>query len=152
MLITMRITVSIMRKLPKIRRTAFVSLVFLNFCFSPLGLFAAEKKSSLVKSFVKGNISEKTIAVRNAEGEDKNTLSEMGLDFVIANAEILGDDRDLSTLGVASVLALEKDLKNDSLRQKLISSFKKFPDANMRTAILERLPDYAESEKSKKEI
>ena len=103
--------------------------------------------SELVLKFVKGNISEKTSAIRSAEGSEKTLLAEMGLDFLDTNASILTGDMDLSALGIASVLSLEKSPgKNGVIIEKLISVFRKCTDTNVRTIILDKLPDFASDE------
>lgn len=65
-------------------------------------LFSQEYK----KKFIKGNISEKTAAVREASGAEGIWLSNKAIEFVLENNEILGTDRDLDGLAVAAVLSL----------------------------------------------
>lgn len=127
-----------LNKMPK----GLVSIFFSIFLCSA-SLFAAESDEA-VKLFVKGSIADKIAVVRNSTGRESIVLSERGIDFSIENAYILKNDRDLSALAVASVLALSKDSsfsEEESVRfcNKLISVFKSFDDDNVRIAALDRI-------------
>ncbi|MCR4630642.1 MAG: hypothetical protein K5786_03335 [Treponema sp.] len=84
--------------------------------------------------FLKGNIADKTTAVREASGAEAIFLANRAIDFCIENKEILGNDRELEGLAVAAVLSIspeyakncqenEKILLEDELMQ-LFSQFK----------------------------
>lgn len=102
-----------------------------------------QEVSELHKKFIKGNIAEKTSAVTAASGEDAETLSLKAVDFVIENRPLLGADRDLSALAVASILALPKDFKDESdssfWGNKLLAVFDLFEDDTVRISVLDRL-------------
>ena len=51
-----------------------------------------------IRNFVKGNLAEKTAAVKSATKEDVEELSKRAIDFAIENKEILGKDRELAAL------------------------------------------------------
>lgn len=130
---------------------AFASLLF---C-APL----AAQQSSASKTqiqFIKGNINDKTAAVRQSSGPDN--LAEAGIDFCIMNSSVLGSDRDISALAVASVLALPKDNatltaeKASQLSEKLTSVFSLFDDDNVRISVIERLVPLSQSSKSDKAV
>lgn len=89
--------------------------LLLSFCF--LNAFAESK----VVKYIKGNINEKTAAVREASGTDADYLCEQALDFVLSNKELLGNDRDLDALAVASVLSIRNEyISSLSEKQKLV--------------------------------
>ena len=115
--------------------------------------FLHAQKSPLLVQFVKGNIADKTAAIREAGEEEKSALAEKGLDFLDANSELLSDDRDLSALGVVSVLSLSSSQpQNGVILEKLISVFKKCADTNVRTVILDKLPDFAQDEEGRAKV
>ncbi len=71
--------------------------------------------------FIKGNISDKTLAVKEASGEEENWLCEQALDFVLTNKEILGNDRELDGLAIATVLSFSNSyISNLTEKQKYI--------------------------------
>ena len=67
--------------------------------------------SDFEKSFIKGNIQDKTRAVKEASDEDGDRLAKKGIDFILENKEIARSDRDFSALAVASLFKLPKDEK-----------------------------------------
>lgn len=103
----------------------------------------AEPSTSL-QNFIRGNIQDKTQAVREASATDSSILASRGIDFVIENEKFLKNDRDLSALAVASVLKIPKDeqtLKTSfqEVNKKLITLFGLLDDENVRIAILDKL-------------
>ena len=100
--------------------------------------------SDAAKKFIKGNIHDKTDAVKEAEGKDGAVLSARSIDFVLENAENFENDRDFSALALASVLKLPKDYsqkENDfpGITEKLIKLFTDFNDETVRVAVAEKL-------------
>ncbi len=96
-------------------------------------VFAQEYK----KQFIKGNISEKTAAVRQASGQEGIWLSQKAIEFVLENNEILGTDRDMDGLAVAAVLSIPNDYvyglsdyDKNLLMNKFIELFNKFSRSN----------------------
>lgn len=68
----------------------------------------AQNNSSKIK-FLKGNIVEKTAAVREASGNDAIWLSNEAIKFSLENKELLGNDRELDGLAVAAILSISPD-------------------------------------------
>lgn len=114
------------------------------FLFSAFALTAQSASKAQIQ-FIKGNIADKTAAVRQTSDSGADSLAEQGLDFAVANKPVLGDDRDLSALAVASVLALPKDTgsltaeKTAQISGKLITVFNLFNDENVRISVLDKL-------------
>ena len=95
------------------KKTGFIVILSI---FS-LKLFA---ESKIVK-YVKGNISDKTAAVREASGTEADFLCEKALDFVLLNKDLLGNDRELDALAVAAALSISNDyISSLSEKQKLV--------------------------------
>ena len=105
----------------------FVSIILLT------NLFSQEYK----RQFIKGNISEKTTAVREASGQESIWLSQKAIDFVLEYNEITGTDRDMDGLAVAAVLSLPNDYisalsesEKNQVMNKFIELFQKFNRSN----------------------
>lgn len=101
----------------------------------------AQVATEFQRKFIKGNIADKTAAVREADGDD--ALAIAGLDFAIGNRQLLGPDRDLSALAVASILSLpmhDTTPKNgDVLAERLVQAFNRFEDETVKIAVLDKL-------------
>ena len=89
------------------------------------------------KQFIKGNITDKTNAVREASGQEGIWLSQKAIDFVLENNEITGTDRDMDGLAVAAVLSLPNDYvsgltesEKNQVMNKFIQLFEKFNRSN----------------------
>ncbi len=100
--------------------------------------------NELNKQFIKSCVSEKTQIVKKASGSDCIFMAELGIDFVLASHSVLGDDRDLSALAVASVLTIPEDGNfQDSVSMrfadKLLMLFRVSEDQNVKVAVLNRL-------------
>ena len=94
--------------------------------------FSAFAQTSKIK-FIKGNIADKTAAVREAKDSDAEWITEEAVAFCLENKEILGNDRELDGLAVAAILSYSPDKikkQSDSQKQKitdnLISLFTDF--------------------------
>ena len=59
--------------------------------------------------FVKGNIADKTAAVKESSGEDAAFLSLAAIDFALEYKALLGNDRDLDALALSGISALSAD-------------------------------------------
>ena len=124
----------------------FVKAILFNSIFSML---FAQNASDGLKKFIKGNISDKTQAVKESTGSEASLLSTRGIDFVVTNQPLLKDDRELSALAVASILALPKEA--DALRQipdlnkSLIDIFNMFSDSTVRISVLDKLAEISDS-------
>ena len=107
-------------------KKTFSLIFFITFAFS------AFAQTTKIK-FIKGNISDKTSAVREASPEDAEWISRQAVDFCLENKEILGNDRELDGLAVAAILSyspeIVKKLSEENkakLTENLISLFTKF--------------------------
>ena len=94
--------------------------------------FSAFAQATKIK-FIKGNISDKTSAVREASPEEAEWISSQAVDFCLENKEILGNDRELDGLAVAAILSyspeIVKKLSEENkakLTDNLISLFTEF--------------------------
>ncbi|MCR5724183.1 MAG: hypothetical protein K6G80_03760 [Treponema sp.] len=111
------------------------------------GLSAETQISASQQKFIKGNIIDKTAAVKESSGTEQ-PLAEAGLDFVIEYQPLLGDDRDLSALAIASILALPKSSTTDSgyterIAEKLVTVFTQSKDETVCIAALDKLTPLA---------
>ena len=104
-----------------------LSLIFLMTAF-----ISAYAQTSKIK-FIKGNITDKTAAVREASGAEAEWISDQAVAFCLENKESLGNDRELDGLAVAAILSYSPDsVKRQSEAQKqkltdnLISLFTEF--------------------------
>lgn len=102
-------------------------IILASVLFCSFGLNVFGTNASLQK-FIRGNLNEKTIAVREASGEEAYNLSNTAIDFCIESQPVLGNDRELDSLAVAAVLSLSpdyiKNLNNDS-KNNVISKLEK---------------------------
>ena len=83
--------------------------------------------------FVKGNIADKTAAVREAKDSDAEWITDQALAFCLENKELLGNDRELDGLAVAAILSYspekikkQTDSKKQKITDNLISLFTAF--------------------------
>lgn len=98
------------------------------------------------KKFIRGNLSEKTAAVREANESEAPELSRNAIQFAINYRELLGKDRDLSALAVAGVLSLPADYVNalsEAEKEDVAADFYRlytlFSDETLKIAVLNRL-------------
>ncbi len=99
-----------------------LSLIFL---MSAVFSVYAQAQNSRIK-FIKGNIADKTAAVREAQDSDAEWITEQAVAFCLENKEVLGNDRDLDGLAVAAVLSYSPDkIKKytDNKKLKLTDNF-----------------------------
>ncbi|MCR4954641.1 MAG: HEAT repeat domain-containing protein [Treponema sp.] len=87
--------------------------------------------------FIKGNIQDKTLAVREASGQESEWLTNEAISFVLENKSLLGEDRELEGLAVAAILSIPNDFgfnkddaKKTELVDNLITLFKLFNTSN----------------------
>ena len=111
-----------------------------------LSIYAqANAQSSRVK-FIKGNIADKTAAVREANDSDASWVSEHAVDFCLENKELLGNDRELDGLAVAAILSYspetvkkQTDLQKQKLTDNFISLFANFSKSStVQIAVISR--------------
>ncbi|MDD7612532.1 MAG: HEAT repeat domain-containing protein [Spirochaetales bacterium] len=94
--------------------------------FQVFFLCAQNADNEKLIKFIKGNISEKTSAVREASGSESILLALKAIDFSLENKDILGNDRELEGLAVAAVLSISPDYiknANDSQKAIIVSQF-----------------------------
>lgn len=117
---------------------------------------SAQLATDAQKQFIKGNLSDKTAAIREATGSDIPLLSQAGLDFVILNKPFLGNDRELSALAAASVLVSPvtaiTQRQADSLSDKLAHIFSLYDDETVRIVVLEKLVPLSVQYRSEKAV
>ena len=96
------------------------------------GIVSAYAQTSRIK-FIKGNITDKTAAVREAKDSEAEWISEQAIAFCLENTEFLGNDRDLDGLAVAAILSYspekvkkQTDLQKQKVTDNLISLFTEF--------------------------
>ncbi|MDE5580113.1 MAG: hypothetical protein K2I95_01665, partial [Treponemataceae bacterium] len=108
------------------------------FCLAfPQKILAAQEP---LVQFLKGDISEKTAAVKRA-GEN-SSLAMTALEFVVENSEILKDDRDLAGLAVAATLSLpeaEYERAQKETIDILKGVFFAFDDDNVRVSVFDKM-------------
>jgi len=90
------------------------------------------QQSSRIK-FIKGNIADKTAAVREANDSEAAWISEQAVNFCLENKALLGNDRELDGLAVAAILSYspenvkkQSDLQKQKLSDNFISLFANF--------------------------
>ena len=117
---------------------------------------SAQLATDAQRQFIKGNLSEKTAAIREATGSDIPLLSQAGLEFVILNKPLLGNDRELSALAAASVLVSPvtaiTQRQADSLSDKLTHIFSLYDDETVRIVVLEKLVPLSVQYRSEKAV
>ena len=112
-------------------------LLFTAFIFVSAAFSAPKNASSKTIDYIKGNIAEKTAAVRDASGEEGLFLSKKALEFAIENKEYLGNDRELDGLVISAILSIPDDYfsseNHKSQGQAFLDSFtevfQKFSDS-----------------------
>lgn len=107
--------------------------ILLIFLFS---IFTVAAQNNKIQ-FIKGNIQDKTLAVREASGLESEWLTEHAISFILENKDLLGEDRELEGLAVATVLSIPNDYgtdKSDAQKMELVNSlisiFKMFNSSN----------------------
>ncbi len=104
------------------KKIAFLLIIFSHILF----LCAQNSDNEKLIKFIKGNISEKTSAVREASGAESILLALKAIDFSLENKDLLGNDRELEGLAVAAILSISPDYiknANDSQKSIIVSQF-----------------------------
>lgn len=118
-------------------------LFFATFLAQTLCLAFTQKTSAAqdpLVQFLKGDISEKTAAVKRA-GEN-TSLAMTALEFVVENSAILKDDRDLAGLAVAATLSLPEAEYMRAQKETvdiLKGVFFAFDDDTVRVSVFDKL-------------
>lgn len=121
-------------------------LAILSILFNFTGTITAAAKTSCTKDFIKGNITDKTSAVREANGEEGIWLSTKALEFALENKQYIGTDRDLDGLVISAILSIPADYFSKSPQQAailmkyFIDIFKDFNDSStVQIAVLQKI-------------
>ena len=102
------------------------TLILIVLMTNTLLAFAQNNSQSSRIKFIKGNIADKTAAVREAGDSDAIWISEKAVTFCLENKELLGNDRELDGLAVAAILSYSPESvkkQSDSQKQKLTENF-----------------------------
>ena len=92
-------------------------------CVFTLNAFCQSANENLRVKFLKGNIAEKTLAVKQAENEDKTWLAYKAIDFSLENREFFENDTDLNELVVEAVFSLPEDFSDSKTFENLFTGF-----------------------------
>ena len=121
-------------------------LAILSILFNFTGTITAAAKTSCTKDFIKGNITDKTSAVREANGEEGIWLSTKALEFALENKQYIGTDRDLDGLVISAILSIPADYFSKAPQQAavlmkyFIEIFKDFNDSStVQIAVLQKI-------------
>ncbi len=123
-------------------------LVFCGLLAVSICAFFAEGSANQ-KKFIRGNIAEKTAAVKESDGSEAVLLSKAAIQFCMDNKEVLGEDRDLAALCVAGVLSIPTKYIVDAEekeRQWFFYSFYKidrtYADTTVEIAVLNKISSF----------
>lgn len=110
--------------------------------------------SDVKKSFIRGNIVDKIEAVKEASENESLELAFAGISFVTEYRPLLGQDRDLSALAIASILKLPKNLtlskQSEDILTHLCNIFTIFTDENVKIAVLNKFDEFSNTETNQK--
>jgi len=117
----------------------------LSLIFLITTVFSVYAQTSKIK-FIKGNIADKTAAVREADSSEAEWISNQAVAFCLENKEALGNDRELDGLAVAAILSYspenvkkQNDEEHQQLTDNFISLFSKFnKSSTVQIAIISR--------------
>lgn len=132
-----------------------IFIIAVSFIFATFAANAEITDSQ--KKFIKGNIQDKTAAVKEAENEDAIVLPKKSIDFVLSNAKNFAFDRDFNALALASVLKLPKDSQSleknfNGITDDLIQLFTLINDETVRIAIIDKFNSIQSSDEKTKSV
>lgn len=123
------------------------SFFILTVLFFTSYLFSMGSKNQ--RNFVKGNIIDKTEAVKAASEVEIVDLAKAAIEFSLNYKEILGDDSDLSALAISGITALPVEYIENSnmteknlISEKLIGLYSVFEDENVKIAVLNKISSF----------
>jgi len=104
-------------------------------------------KNSKIEKFIKGNLHEKTAAIKEASGTEAVWLCDKAINYALESKEILGNDRELDGLAVAAVLSFPPeyikscpDQTKEIILNELISVFNSFDSSpNVQITVISKL-------------
>lgn len=108
-----------------------------------------------IKFFIKGNISDKITALKNASGRETAVLAVKTVDFILQNLEDTGfDDRDMNNLAITGILALPANIVNtdNTILTKLYKLFELSQDSTIKIAVLEKIVLFQETKPSAESV
>lgn len=110
-------------------------------------LFSMGSKNQ--RNFVKGNLIDKTEAVKAASEVEIVDLAKAAIEFSLNYKEILGDDSELSALAISGITALPVEYIENSnmteknlISEKLIGLYSVFEDENVKIAVLNKISSF----------
>ncbi len=123
-------------------------LIFAAALFLTLSLSA---QTSQISKFIKGNIADKTSAVKESSGADAVWLCNKAIDFLLDSREVLGTDRELDGLAVAAILSYpqeyisgSQDSSKDQILKNFMSVFEAFDASpNVQITVISKLNSLA---------
>lgn len=123
------------------------SFFILTVLFFTSYLFSMGSKNQ--RNFVKGNIIDKTEAVKAASEVEIVDLAKAAIEFSLNYKEILGDDSELSSLAISGITALPVEYIENSnmteknlISEKLIGLYSVFEDENVKIAVLNKISSF----------
>lgn len=123
------------------------SFFILTVLFFASYLFSMGSKNQ--RNFVKGNIIDKTEAVKAASEVEIVDLAKAAIEFSLNYKEILGDDSELSALAISGITALPVEYIENSnmaeknlISEKLIGLYSVFEDENVKIAVLNKISSF----------
>lgn len=123
------------------------SFFILTVLFFTSYLFSMGSKNQ--RNFVKGNIIDKTEAVKAASEVESVDLAKAAIEFSLNYKEILGDDSELSALAISGITALPVEYIENSnmteknlISEKLIGLYSVFEDENVKIAVLNKISSF----------
>lgn len=123
------------------------SFFILTVLFFTSYLFSMGSKNQ--RNFVKGNLIDKTEAVKAASEVEIVDLAKAAIEFSLNYKEILGDDSDLSALAISGITALPVEYIENSnmteknlISEKLIGLYSVFEDENVKIAVLNKISSF----------
>ena len=123
------------------------SFFILTVLFFTSYLFSMGSKNQ--RNFVKGNIIDKTEAVKAASEVEIVDLAKAAIEFSLNYKEILGDDSELSALAISGITALPVEYIENSnmteknlISEKLIGLYSAFEDENVKIAVLNKISSF----------
>lgn len=118
-------------------------LALMLFC---AGIASARDFRQIEADFVRGDIRQKTKAVKEAAASDNVSLSLKAIDFALDVQDVLAGDSDLNELLSVSVMSLKKkavtEEQSKEISAKLAQVFKIFPDNKIRVAVLDKFEEF----------
>lgn len=127
-----------------LKKSLFLFL-FMIFSFS---LFSHSFTSSpAIQKFLKGNVQDKTVVVRESSGPEAAWVCDRAVNFVLETKRIIGEDRELDGLAIAAVLSFPQeyirtlsDQSKNILIENFIAVFEEFSQSpNVQVTVISKM-------------